>query len=65
VRLIVCMVDAQRVIIENFDADAVLDLLDAVRDGELLTFAAWTWTCSRPVVVRRWSSRSGAVTRCG
>jgi hypothetical protein len=35
----VCMVDAQRVIIENFDADTVLDLLDAVRGGELLTFA--------------------------
>jgi hypothetical protein len=39
VRLIVCMVDAQRVIIENFDPDTVLDLLDAVRAGELLTFA--------------------------
>jgi hypothetical protein len=39
VRLIVCMVDGQQVTIEDFDADTLLDLLDAVRAGELLTLA--------------------------
>jgi hypothetical protein len=38
-RLIVCTVDGQQVTVEDFDPDTVLDLLDAVRGGELLTFA--------------------------
>jgi formate-dependent phosphoribosylglycinamide formyltransferase (GAR transformylase) len=39
VRLIVCMVDGQQVTVEDFDPDTVLDLLDAVRTDDLLTFA--------------------------